>query len=445
MITLREGLRFKGPFQAAFLGAGGKSAAIFQLAGQLQGPVFVTTTTHLSTEQAALGDQHLVLEPGKLLPSLEVAKLPDLTVISGPQEGGRVSAIEPEILKELSLFARQNGIPMLVEADGARQLALKAPAEHEPAIPDFVDVVVVVAGLSALHKPLDKNLVHRPERFAEIADMAVGELVEAEHIGRVLAHERGGLKRIPEGARRVVLLNQAEGDMRLSAAKRLAKELTRDFDAVLSASLSPPDGSKPGVVATYEPVAGILLAAGGSERAGSPKQLLDWNKKPFVRQVAETALAAGLSSLVVVTGAFRADVEMALVGLPITAVNNPDWLSGQASSVKAGLAALPPRTGAAIFMVVDQPQLPVALLESLRAEHARSLAPIIATQVDGKRSNPVLFDRSTFSDFDAIEGDVGGRAIFAHHRVVWLPWLDASLAIDVDTLEDYQRLLNSST
>jgi len=104
------------------------------------------------------------------------------------------------------------------------------------------------------------------------------------------------------------------------------------------------------------------------------------------------------------------------------------------------LAALPNRVGAALFLVVDQPQLPVALIEALRAEHATSLEPIVAPLVDGHRSNPVLFDRSTFSDFAALKGDIGGRAIFSKHQVSWLPWLDASLAIDVDTPEDYDRL-----
>jgi molybdenum cofactor cytidylyltransferase len=128
--------------------------------------------------------------------------------------------------------------------------------------------------------------------------------------------------------------------------------------------------------------------------------------------------------------------------LPVTVVRNADWQQGQSSSVKAGLAALPEQVGAAVFMVVDQPQLPAALIEALVAEHARSLAPIVATQVDGNRSNPVLFDRDTFQGFASIEGDTGGRALFARHRVSWVQWLDSSLAIDVDTLEDYNRLLN---
>ncbi len=93
-------------------------------------------------------------------------------------------------------------------------------------------------------------------------------------------------------------------------------------------------------------------------------------------------------------------------------------------------------------MVVDQPHLTVQLIEALVAEHERSLAPIISPQIDGQRSNPVLFDRQTFSAFDLIEGDMGGRALFSRFRVSWIPWFDISLAIDVDTREDYQRLLN---
>jgi molybdenum cofactor cytidylyltransferase len=108
------------------------------------------------------------------------------------------------------------------------------------------------------------------------------------------------------------------------------------------------------------------------------------------------------------------------------------------------LKALPRNVGSALFMVVDQPQLPVMLIEALVAAHASSLAPITAPMVDDHRANPVLFDRSTFTDFAELEGDVGGRAIFSRHKVSWLPWLDSSLAIDVDTPEDYSRLLNQA-
>jgi molybdenum cofactor cytidylyltransferase len=61
--------------------------------------------------------------------------------------------------------------------------------------------------------------------------------------------------------------------------------------------------------------------------------------------------------------------------------------------------------------------------------------------VDGKRANPVLFDRSTFADLRSISGDVGGRALFSKYPVEWLPWNDTLLLMDVDTPADYQNLL----
>jgi molybdenum cofactor cytidylyltransferase len=81
------------------------------------------------------------------------------------------------------------------------------------------------------------------------------------------------------------------------------------------------------------------------------------------------------------------------------------------------------------------------LLRSLVDLHASTLAPLAAPMVDGRRANPVLFDRRTFPDLLALEGDTGGRSLFSKYQPVWLPWLDSSLVLDVDTQEDYERLL----
>jgi CTP:molybdopterin cytidylyltransferase MocA len=70
------------------------------------------------------------------------------------------------------------------------------------------------------------------------------------------------------------------------------------------------------------------------------------------------------------------------------------------------------------------------------------LAPIVAPLVDGKRANPVLFDRTTFPELMALSGDVGGRAIFSKLPVDYLTWHDQSLLTDVDTLDDYRKLIN---
>jgi CTP:molybdopterin cytidylyltransferase MocA len=73
--------------------------------------------------------------------------------------------------------------------------------------------------------------------------------------------------------------------------------------------------------------------------------------------------------------------------------------------------------------------------------HAAELHPIVAPLVlMEQRANPVLFDRATFPDLLAIEGDVGGRAIFSRHHVEYIPWHDDSLLFDVDKPEDYPRM-----
>jgi molybdenum cofactor cytidylyltransferase len=440
MIALRRALRLGDAAQIAFVGAGGKSSAMFALAGQYE-KALITTTTHLSIEQARSGDRHVIAQNATDIQKLDVNSLHGTTVITGQtQSKDRVSNHGEDTLFALSEFARKNSLPLLIEADGARLRAMKAPAEHEPAIPDFVDAVVVVAGLSALEKPLDEQWVHRPERFAELSGMEFGQPITTAALSSVLLHEQGGLKNIPKDARRIILLNQTDTPALEAVAQGISQQLLPTFDVAWVGALA----KSSHLSAVYEPVAGIILAAGESRRLAQPKALMDWKGKPFIRQVAETALVAKLDPVIVVTGSGAVQVESLLKDLEVKMIRNSSWQEGQSSSVKAGLRSLPRQTCAALFMVVDQPHLPVSLIEALIAEHSATLAPIVAPMVDDHRTNPVLFDRSTFNDFNALEGDVGGRAIFSRYQVSWVPWLDSSLAIDVDTPEDYARLLGKN-
>jgi molybdenum cofactor cytidylyltransferase len=240
------------------------------------------------------------------------------------------------------------------------------------------------------------------------------------------------------------LLNQADTPVLQSLAQRLAQSLLGAYEAAIIASLKHESLS-----AVYEPIAGIVLAAGESTRYGRPKQLLDWKGEPFVRAVAKNALQAGLSPVIVVTGAHAEGVESAVQNLNVSISRNEDWRTGQAGSIKAGVAALTRRgaqmPGGAIFLLADQPQLTGSILRALVEKHAEGLYPVVAPMVIDRRANPVLFDRVTFPDLSTLEGDVGGRAIFHKHRVEYLPWHDDRLLLDVDTPEMYQRLLSDDT
>ncbi|HKJ39174.1 MAG TPA: selenium cofactor biosynthesis protein YqeC, partial [Anaerolineales bacterium] len=320
----------------------------------------------------------------------------------------------------------------------SRQKSLKAWADHEPPIPEFVDHVVQVVGLSGLRKPLTDETVHRAGIFGKLSDLKDGELITIDALTKVLLHENGGLKNIPPGARNSVLLNQADDPESQSIARTMVDSLFHHYQSVIISSLK-----NKVVHAVHEPTAGIVLAAGESSRYGEPKQILKWKGTPFVRVIAQKALRAGLSPVIVVTGAHAEQVKIAVQDLDVKVMHNEEWKDGQGSSIRAGVSHIPQECGSAIFLLADQPQVSMSILHALKEKHAEKLYPIVAPMVIDRRANPVLFDRAAFSDLMTIEGDTGGRAIFHKHRVEYLPWHDESLLLDVDTPEQYQRLISN--
>jgi molybdenum cofactor cytidylyltransferase len=470
-MQLSQALRLPVLPRLALVGAGGKTTAAFLLArellqiqtesgdtaprgGNTHPSVLVTTTTHLGASQGKLADRQFIVHSAQELADLERKVPPGVVLVTGPGlegNGDRVSGLEGAALERFLSFADANALPLIIEADGSRLHPLKAPADHEPALPGFVDAVLVVAGLSGLGKPLDAGWVHRPERFSEYSGLPLGAEITVEALARVLIHPLGGLKNIPPHARRMVLLTQADSEDLRSQADVLAGQLIPAFDTVVVCSLGKLDGVNPGTAAievriysVHKPVAGVILAAGRAARYGQPKLLLTWRGEPLVRQVAKKALQAGLKPVVVVTGAMREAVQAATQDLDVIQVYNPDWEQGQSTSVKAGLQALPTETGGAIFLLADMPQVPVELIRALVKQHAQTLHPLVAPSVAGQRANPVLFDRSAFPALFELQGDRGGRVLFnAPDRfpVTWVSWDDPAILLDVDTPEDYARLL----
>jgi molybdenum cofactor cytidylyltransferase len=446
-MKLSYALRLSSAPRLALVGAGGKTTALFQLAREFNTPVLVTTTTHLSVEQAQLGDVHFIVESPDQIAALQTGQVRGVCVFSGPPDGaGRLAGLAAPALERLLRLADDLSLPLLIEADGSRQLPVKAPAAHEPAIPPFVDTVVVLAGLSALDKPLSPQTVHRPEAFARLSGLSSGDVIDAAALRRVLVHPQGGLKGIPPGARRILLLNQADTEALQSQARAMLLPrpgqplLFPAYHAVLVASLIQQQ-----VFAVHEPVAGIVLAAGGASRFGAPKQLLSYEGTPLVRRVAQVALASGVDPLIVVSGAFTPQISQALDGLAVELAHNPNWQEGQSTSVRLGVQRLPTDAGSVIFFLADQPFVTEGLVQALVEAHASDLAPIVAPLVDGRRSNPVLFDRRTWADFAALTGDAGGRTLFARYPAAWVPWHDPRLLLDIDTPEDYRRLLDQKT
>jgi len=182
-------------------------------------------------------------------------------------------------------------------------------------------------------------------------------------------------------------------------------------------------------------IAAIVLAAGGSRRLGRPKQLVLHRGQSLVRSAAEAALGAGYDPVVVVIGARAEEVAAELGDLALTCVENPDWSSGIASSILAGLSAVretTPATRGVLLTTCDQPHLDAEILLRIREAFDGSEGCRVACEYDGTIGTPALFERSLFSDLAALDGDRGAKRLLQRDprslRVV--PW--PAGAIDVD-------------
>jgi molybdenum cofactor cytidylyltransferase len=190
-------------------------------------------------------------------------------------------------------------------------------------------------------------------------------------------------------------------------------------------------------------VAGIILAAGEGSRMGRTKQLLPFRGKSILECVIDSALASALHRVVVVLG-HRADLLIPLLeGKGVEVVVNPDYRQGQSSSLKSGLHALTEETEAALFLLGDQPLITPTLIDSILVAYQASGNPIVMPVFQGRRGNPVLFSRETFSRIEALGADCGARPLFQEYaaRLLTVPVDDPAIHFDIDTEEDYQRLL----
>lgn len=178
----------------AFTGAGGKTTLLLGLGKELTSlgkTVVLGTTTRMGTDQIPSWAE--IVQPGVFGAGS--------TFVVESIDGPKVMGSSPEIFDKI--FETSNYV--LVEADGARRLQIKAPAPHEPVIPATTTRVVVVAGLDAIGFPISK-VAHRPERVAEIVGVGVDATITPEMMATLLTSPDGGLARVPDRARVVVAL-----------------------------------------------------------------------------------------------------------------------------------------------------------------------------------------------------------------------------------------------
>ncbi|KQZ13147.1 NTP transferase domain-containing protein [Mesorhizobium sp. Root1471] len=182
----------------------------------------------------------------------------------------------------------------------------------------------------------------------------------------------------------------------------------------------------------------VLLAAGRSSRMGGPNKLLAlFDGKPLVTRTAERVLDAGVAGAVAVVGHQHERVGSALSGLSLKTVENPDFADGLSSSLRVGIAALPPDAGGALVVLGDMPGISARDLDRLIEAFRKSGgSAIVRASHNGKRGNPVLLPRSLFSAVAHLEGDTGARYLVENAGIDVIDVeIGAGAWLDVDTRE----------
>ena len=231
MTTLCRALGLEGNGVISIVGAGGKTSLMFRLAHDISGlgqSVLTTTTTKIMMPRRSQSSHVILTTSSRTLIGDAAELLKESLHISAasprlPEHQGKIAGFPAVFIDEIRLSGCFQWI--LVEADGAAQKPLKAPADHEPVIPGSSNWVIGVVGLEAIGKPLQADWVFRHERYASITGLSEGMPVTPTSVVKAVAHPVGIFKGCPSRAQKILFLNTAGKDQRLEAGRILADKL----------------------------------------------------------------------------------------------------------------------------------------------------------------------------------------------------------------------------
>lgn len=197
-------------------------------------------------------------------------------------------------------------------------------------------------------------------------------------------------------------------------------------------------------------VRAVVLAAGASSRMGRSKAGLPLTDRAdtFLNRILRTLLAAGLPDIVVVTGCAAEETTSAAgrMRAPVRFAHNPNWTSGQLSSLLVGLADRPGnRLEAALVSLVDAPLFSSDTVRRVTQAWRQSGASIVRPAAGEVHGHPVVFDACLFAELRATNLETGAKAVVRAHttEILNVPVTDAGAFIDIDTPQAYSDALRA--
>ena len=192
-------------------------------------------------------------------------------------------------------------------------------------------------------------------------------------------------------------------------------------------------------------IAGLILAAGESTRMGTPKATLAFRGRTFLEWIVATLREGGLERIFVVLGHQAENIQRQVTIELAHVVINPEYRSGQTSSLQAGLRALAVGDPeAALLCLVDHPAISAETVRRIVANFEQCRAPVVIPTYRGRRGHPVLIGRQLFDELIALTSGTGADSVVRKYRHVtkFLEVDDEGVIIDVDDPECYRRLIS---
>jgi probable selenium-dependent hydroxylase accessory protein YqeC/molybdenum cofactor cytidylyltransferase len=421
-----------------FVGGGGKTTAMFKLAKELRKlgkSVLVTTTTAIFYPDKKDYDR-IVVTKDKFLGALEGLVNKEITVLGREvTEESKLLGVDKDFVEEIYLSNLFDYI--LVEGDGSKGRPVKAPAEHEPVIPESTTKVIGVIGLDCIGKKIGEEYVHRPELFIKITESKTENIINVENLLKLIKSESGIFKSVPKKCERILVLNKVEGKEREKAALSILDKIIEEginIDCFIAGSLL---GDRYLKLPNEGIVTAVIMASGFSRRMKRDKLMLSVEGVPCVERVIKSVCQSDADEIILVYQSHAVRNIGEKYG--VKTIYNEYAHLGQSQAVKLGVIESNEKTKGFIFLTGDQPFVNKEVINKVVDCFKRGSYDILIPTFDGKRGNPVIFSSKLKEELLKLEGDIGGRAVIEKYssRVKFISIEDKKSGLDMDTMEDY--------
>ena len=432
---------------ASFVGAGGKTSLLVGLGYELAESgwrVLATATTEIPAEQMSLYPHAMRYDSGaeaisQALNEYQFVFLYDNAtwrkgVVSGPrQDWARelLDSVDSDVL--------------LVEADRSGGMPFKAPYDNEPWIPPETSLVVPIASLAALGKPLDDEHVYNPEAMVDQYGFVPNSPVKSPWLAQVLRDEDLGLKNVPDQARVVLFLNRTPERGYLRGRARMIARLSLHNPRIQAVAIGSVRGAEP-VHEVQRAVGAIVLAAGETNGKHPPSMLSSaGGGKTILAHVTEQLIRSRIAPIRVAAGRWASEVRAAVKPLGVKVVTSRArasapgrtesgdgsfdsendrlglphlrHLNGEAlSALKVGLRAMPAHIAAVLVVLGDHPRLQPKVIYQLLTSYARGAEDLLVPRYQASLGQPILIGRRYWSDILSLPRKASLHDLFEDYR-----------------------------